>query len=225
MADVHRLKPRLHPCRGRAFHRGRPVDADALNARWRGLDELERRGRRWPFLIVPGYCPHFGWSAGLHPKAIARLEQAARGLEAGLASTVIVSGGAVHSPDNEALLMREWLLERGLDEGRILVEPCARHTTTNLRNAGRMVLAAGATEALVVSSDRPDWRPSRAGWRFTEQSYYLGFPWLSSFHLRCLVELGYRVGELEWLEPMHVRFRPSPQVFRASWKETRAGDP
>jgi hypothetical protein len=88
-----------------------------------------------------------------------------------------------------------------------------------------MVLAAGATEALVVTSDRPDWRPSRAGWRCAEQSYYLGFPWTSSFHLRCLVELGYRVGELEWLEPMHISFRPSPDVFRASWKETRAGDP
>ena len=65
----------------------------------------------------------------------------------------------------------------------------------------------------------------RYGWRFAEQSYYLGFPWLSSFHLRCILELGYRVGELEWLEPMHVRFRPSQDVFRMSWKETRAGDP
>ena len=39
------------------------------------------------------------------------------------------------------------------------------------------------------------------------------------------MELGYRVGELTWLEPMHVQFRPSPEVFRMSRKETRAGDP
>jgi hypothetical protein len=209
-----------HPCRCRPTHLGRAVDAAALNAEWRS----SAGGARWPFLIVPGYCPRFGWSSGLHPKAVTRLEQAAHDLLAGLAETAIVSGGAVHSPDNEALLMREWLIARGIDRRRILVEPCARHTTTNLRNAGRMVLSAGAHEALVVTSDG-DWLPGRARWRFFEQAYYLGFPWLSSFHARCLVELGYRVGELEWIEPMHVRFRPSGNVFRSSWKETRAGDP
>ena len=37
--------------------------------------------------------------------------------------------------------------------------------------------------------------------------------------------LGYRVGELDWIGPMHVRFTPSLNVFRSSWKETWAGDP
>jgi hypothetical protein len=212
------VKP--HPCRCRPTHLGRAVDADALNAGWRGLDGTTR----WEFLIVPGYCPRLFWRRGLHPKAERRLERAMRDLARGLAATVIVSGGAVHSADNEAFVMRQWLIDHGVAAERILVEPCARHTTTNLRNAGRMVLAAGVREALVVSSDG-DWLPRGAGWRFAEQSYYLGFPWLSSFHARCLVELGYRVGELEWLEPMHVRFRPSPRVFDRSWKETWAGDP
>jgi len=190
------------------LHRGHPVDVRALNASWRGLDDASAR---WPFVIVPGYTPRLGWSRGLHPWAAARLEQAATSVDAGLASTIIVSGGAVHSDDNEAVLMREWLLARGVDAARILVEPCARHTTTNLRNAGRMVLGAGAHEALVVTNG--------------SQTYYLGFPWRSSFHLRCLAELGYRVGAFRWLGPAHVVFRPSTDVFRASWKETRAGDP
>ncbi|HEX9105485.1 MAG TPA: YdcF family protein [Polyangia bacterium] len=197
-------------CRCRPLHRGRAVDVAALNGGWRGVDE-PRREARWPFLIVPGYTPRLGWSCGLHPAAAARLEQAAIDVEVGLASTIIVSGGTVHSDDNEAVLMRQWLVERGVDPARILVEPCARHTTTNLRNAGRMVLAAGAREALVVTNGT--------------QAYYLAFPWRSSFHLRCLAELGYRVGALGWLGPMHVAFRPSSDVFRASWKETRAGDP
>ncbi|MGZ3437986.1 MAG: YdcF family protein [Polyangia bacterium] len=203
-AYANALECRCHPS-----HRGRPVDVGALNARWRGL--APERGVRWPFLVVPGYTPRLGWSSGLHPEAAARLEQAAIDVECGLASTIIVSGGAVHSSDNEALLMRAWLVERGVDPARILVEPCARHTTTNLRNAGRMVLAAGASEALVVTNG--------------SQTYYLAFPWRSSFHVRCLAELGYRVGALEWLGPMHIAFRPSAEVFRASWKETRAGDP
>lgn len=197
----------MHPCRCQPTHRGRPVDAAALNGGWRGVDE----GARFPFLIVPGYCPRFGWSAGLHPMAAARLEQAARDLEAGVGGSIIVSGGAVHSTDNEAVLMREWLIGRGVDASRILAEPCARHTTTNLRNAARMVLATGAGEALVITS--------------APQTYYLAFPWRSSFHLRCMMELGYRVGEL-WPEgPMHIGFRPAADVFRASRKETRAGDP
>jgi hypothetical protein len=197
----------MSPCRCQPTHRGRPVDPVALNAGWLGLAD----GARWPFLVVPGYCPRIGWTAGLHPRAIARLEQAVLDLEARLGANIIVSGGAVHSRDNEAVLMREWLIARGVDAARILAEPCARHTTTNLRNAGRMVLAAGAEEALVVTS--------------SPQTHYLAHPWRSSFHLRCLVELGYRVGELERVGPMHVRFRPSPSVFRGSWKETRAGDP
>lgn len=194
-------------CRCRPLHRGHVVDVAALNGGWRGIGERAR----WPFVIVPGYTPRFGWSRGLHPRAAARLEKAAIDVEEGLASTIIVSGGAVHSDDNEAVLMRDWLIARGVAPARILVEPCARHTTTNLRNAGRMVLAAGAREALVVTN----------GW----QRYYLAFPWRSSFHARCLAELGYRVGALVRLGPLHVAFRPSAEVFRASWKETRAGDP
>jgi DUF218 domain len=194
-------------CRCRPQHRRVPVDATSLNRRWRGLDPAAR----WPFVIVPGYTPRLGWSSGLHPAAAARLDEATVALAAGLTSTIIVSGGAVHSDENEAVLMREHLLSRGVDERAILVEPCARHTTTNLRNAGRMVLAAGAREALVITNG--------------SQIFYLCFPWRSSFHVRCLAELGYRVGAFEWLGPMHVAFRPSEKVFRASWKETRAGDP
>jgi hypothetical protein len=157
------------------------------------------RVERWPFLIVPGYTPRFGWRRGLHPRAIGRLRRALAGLRAGLAPAVIVSGGAVHSDDNEALLMQSWLLAQGVPQDKIVVEPSARHTTTNLRNAGRILLAHGAREALVVTSD--------------EQAYYVGFPWLSSFHLRCLAELGYLVGDLKWLGPQHVRFRPSSRVL------------
>jgi hypothetical protein len=191
-------------CRCQPSHQGRALDAAALNRAWTGVDPTARQA----FVIVPGYCPFFGWR-GLHPRAAARLEAALATADTG--ATFIVSGGAVHSQDNEALLMRQWLLDRGVGAARILVEPCARHTTTNLRNAGRMVLAAGATEALVVTS--------------REQRYYLSHPWRSSFHLRCLVQLGYRVGELTPGAAGHVRFRPSAEVFRASRRESAAGDP
>src|SRR5262249_52758502 len=141
----------IPPCRCQPMHRGVPVDTVSLNFGWSGITEEHLRydppaaTGGVPFVIVPGYCPHFGWRRGLHPRAVRRLERALARAGAS-AATFIVSGGAVHSDENEAVLMREWLLARGVSARRILVEPCARHTTTNLRNAGRMVLAAGASE-------------------------------------------------------------------------------
>jgi hypothetical protein len=202
-------------CRCRPTHQGRPIDPALLDAGPPPRDPAAP----WPFVIVPGYTPRLGWRGGLHRKAEARLEEALRVLDEGLAPALIVTGGAVWSPDNEAILMREWLLGRGVPPERIIVEPCARHTTTNLRNAGRIVLAHGHDRALVVTSDGAGRR------RFVEQGAYVGFPWLSTFHLRCLVELGHTVGELRWLAPHRIAFRPSPAVFRSSWKERRAGDP
>jgi len=136
-------------------------------------------------------------------------------LECGLGERIIVSGAAVHSQQNEADLMALWLRERGVSPDRIVREREARHTTSNLRNAGRIVLEHGADRALIVTSDG-DWLPRRRprfSWRFAEQSYYVGFPWLSTFHLRCLLEFGHAVGELRWISPMHVEFRPSPRCL------------
>src|SRR5262249_6756461 len=138
----------LPACRCRPLHRGLPVDATLLE----GPPPPHDSSAPWPFLIVPGYTPRFGWRTGLHPRAVGRLARALADPRRGLAPAVIVTGGAVHSPDNEALLMKEWLVARGVDPARVVVEPCARHTTTNLRNAGRIVLAHGAREALVVTS-------------------------------------------------------------------------
>lgn len=168
---------------------------------------------------MPGYTPRVGWRGGLHPKAAARLARAQADYEAGLGGAFIVTGGAVHSPDNEAVLMREWLVDHGVPAERVVLEPCARHSTTNLRNAGRILLALGHAEALIVTSDAA---PPR---RVVEQAFYLGYPRLSGFALRCRLELGHEVGDLEWLEPWHIRFRPSSEVFRSSWKERWMGDP
>ena len=192
-------------------HRRRPFDCRRFSTGPLPTTAPNGRPAEFRFAVVPGFTPRWWHSSGLADKAIARLELGLAALESGRAASLIVSGGAVHSDENEALLMRDWLLARGVEPTRVVVEPCARHTTTNLRNAGRIVLSAGAREALVVTGD--------------QQAYHLGRPWLFGFHGRCLVELGYLVGELERLDPHHLRFRPSPDVFRDSWKESFMGDP
>jgi hypothetical protein len=79
----------------------------------------------------------------------------------GLAPFLIVSGGNVHpnrTPFNEAVEMKRLLVTQyDIPADRILIEPHARHTTTNLRNTARLLLAAPFPRnlpALVVSDDR-----------------------------------------------------------------------
>jgi hypothetical protein len=76
-----------------------------------------------------------------------RLARAADLFARGLAPFIIVSGGNVHpnrTPFNEAIEMKRLLVAQyGVPAGRILIEPHARHTTTNLRNTARLLFAAG----------------------------------------------------------------------------------
>jgi hypothetical protein len=218
--------PALAACRCRPLHLGLPFDAAPLNAR--AVEDV-RRGRprgEVDCLVVPGFTPRLGLRrADLHPDARASCDLAARDLEHGVAQWVIVSGGAVHGPANEALLMREALLSRGMPEERILVEPCARHTTTNLRNAGRLMLALGLRSAYVVTRDSDGYAPSAWLRRATSHAAYVGFPRLSSFHLRCRWRLGHTVGHLAWVRPAHVLFVPSPRCLDEAPHPTREGDP
>ena len=111
----------------------------------------------YDLLIVPGYTPDDGEKAVAHIQAVtaARLDEAIALFRAGQAHLVLVAGGNVHptnTPYTEALTMKAYLLERGIPERAIVIEPCARHSTTNLRNAGRFMLKYHLRTALVVTS-------------------------------------------------------------------------
>lgn len=122
----------------------------------------------------------------------------------GLAPFIIVSGGNVHpnrTPFNEAIEMKRLLVtEHGIPADRILIEPHARHTTTNLRNCTRLLLAAGFPvdrPALVVSDHR------------TIQ--YTGGDELARRNLR---EMGVQPGRLvPGPDRFSLRFTPAPIAF------------
>ncbi|HQY64328.1 MAG TPA: hypothetical protein PK141_23175, partial [Polyangiaceae bacterium] len=60
--------------------------------------------------------------------------------------------GAVHSPLVEAFALANVLrCAGGVPTERILVDPCADHTHTNLRNLGAMVVGLGARTAYLVT--------------------------------------------------------------------------
>jgi hypothetical protein len=162
-------------------------------------------------LIVPGYTP-VGTPRPVSlrelPEALARVEFAHQEFLAGRAPLLLVSGGAVHPPGtpwNEGLMMAEELMARKVPPDRILIDPYARHSTTNLRNAGRMMLDLEFERGLIVTGHE-----SRV-YTFS-QAFYFGHPVLSTFHARCRRELGYEVGSLAAVDRYRVRFRPDSRV-------------
>jgi len=177
------------------------INADA-SALLLSLSEAER-ALRYPVIVVPGFASEDQGDTPLHPRTKKRAQRAVRLLRKKGAHAILCSGANVRpvgTPFNEALELRRYLVEElGVPSWRVAVEPRARHTTTNMRNVGRFLLAHGLTRALVVTS--------------RGQSFYLSAPGLSTFHRRCRATLGYEVGKLRVRSHWTTLFKPSPRVF------------
>lgn len=156
-------------------------------------------------MIVAGFAPP--WASRpvrLHPLMAWRVRRGRAVAQRAGIPWIVVSGGAVHPSSGtrwvEAAVMAEELRRLGWDAERIIEEPMARHTTTNLRNAGRLMRARGWNAGRVVTDPA--------------QGAYVGWADRSGFHGRCERELGYRVGQLRALSWTEVRFVPSPDCAR-----------
>ncbi|RVT39917.1 YdcF family protein [Sphingobium algorifonticola] len=126
----------------------------------RAIARMNWRAKPYTALLVFGHGPEDVQSRTGVMGHI-RLAIAADLFARGLAPFIIVSGGNVHpnrTPFNEAVEMKRLLVTQyGIPADRILMEPHARHTTTNLRNCARLLLAAdfpADKPALVVSDHR-----------------------------------------------------------------------
>jgi len=102
---------------------------------------------KYPYsaILVPGEGPDIA-SVQLAPAGRMRCDLAAARYQKGLAPFLIVSGGHVHpfhTPYCEAIEMKKYLMKEGIPESSILLEPQARHTTTNFRNAERLMMRYG----------------------------------------------------------------------------------
>jgi hypothetical protein len=85
---------------------------------------------------------------------IVRAGRAAEAQLAGVAPVMTVSGAAVHSPLTEAFLLYYLATCRfGVREDAVLLDPCADHTHTNLRNTGGLVADLGGRTAYLVTDD------------------------------------------------------------------------
>jgi hypothetical protein len=154
---------------------------------------------RFPYtvILVPGQGgDRMTWA--LAPEGKLRVEIAARRWREGKAPLILVSGGYVHpnqTPFSEAVEMKKSLMaDFGVPEDAILIDPHARHTTTNLRNAAREMYRYG------VPFDRAA--------LITTDSYQSTYIESAEFAKRCEDELGYApyrivkrlsVFDLEWV--------------------------
>jgi hypothetical protein len=92
--------------------------------------------------LVLGAGPgNSGWN--ISNAGMERADEAVKLFQDKKAPLLIFSGGYVYPPKTpfcEAIEMKKFVMEKyGIAEENILVEPQARHTTTNVRNAARIM--------------------------------------------------------------------------------------
>jgi hypothetical protein len=158
---------------------------------------ISRIGRiewaKYPYscILVPGIGPDTP-DVALSKGGRENVQLAAEQFKAGLAPLIITSGGYVHPNKTrfcEAVEMRRELIEKlQIPADAVMIDPHARHTTTNIRNAARLIYRYG------IPFQKPVLVTSNAVQIKTVQS--------DAFARRCENELGYdtaRIGKL--LEP------------------------
>ncbi len=104
--------------------------------------------KEYPYsvILVLGAGPD-NYLQTLNPVAKISLRNAAAKFREGAAPFIMVSGGKVHpykTPNIEAVHMKQYLMQRlGIPGINIIIEPHARHTTSNIRNAARIIYRNG----------------------------------------------------------------------------------
>lgn len=97
-------------------------------------------------LLVPGLGPEIKGEA-LSEGGKQRCKMAAEQFQKKGAPFIIVSGGHVHpfkTPYCEAVEMKKFMVDSlAIADSVVIIEPYARHTTTNLRNANRLISLLG----------------------------------------------------------------------------------
>jgi DUF218 domain len=176
-----------------------PLTGAANAAAMARAKTLDWKRYRYSAMIVTGVGPEIEGEP-LSPFGKYHLRLAARRFAAGDIAFILVTGGRAHpraTPFTEADEMRKALIERyGVPAAAIVSEPYARHTTTNLRNASRLLSAMGAplaAETVIVCNPL--------------QSAYIES---ARFTDRNAAELGYQPGTVvRRVSPTELVFRPS----------------
>jgi hypothetical protein len=151
----------------------------------------------YSFILLPGEGPEN--DQPISPVGKLRCQLGAQQYKRRLAPFIVVSGGYVHpfqTPYCEASEMKAYLVGTlGIPEDAVILEPHARHTTTNVRNANRILFRKG------IPPDKRVLCTSTSG-----QIAYILSP---VFGLRCRMEMGYvPYRDMRHVDPFNVSYLP-----------------
>ncbi|MEX0721500.1 MAG: YdcF family protein [Balneolaceae bacterium] len=168
------------------------------------VSSLDWNDYDYSLIIVPGQGPPEPGII-LDSLGIYKMELAMERYRNGLAPYLVVSGGNVHpykTPYNEAVEMKKYLMrEFDVPDEDIFIDPHARHTTTNIRNASRLILRYG------MPADKPVLIVTDSG-----QNGYIN----GRMGRRGLNELGYHFyKDLEKLSDNESKFFPVDSTLQA----------
>ncbi|MGO4379471.1 YdcF family protein [Pseudoduganella sp. RAF53_2] len=181
-----------------------PLDQTHNTAALARARSIDWKRYKYTAAIIPGVGPE-NPLIPLSARGKQHIQLAASRFANGDVAFIIVSGASVHPRGSryvEAVEMRKALIERfHIPADRIVIEPYARHTTTNLRNATRRLAALGAPAsqpALIIAN--------------VEQSRYIES---AEFAARNQAELGYEPGTIGLRHsPFELEFHPSLRSMR-----------
>ncbi|HKO41989.1 MAG TPA: YdcF family protein [Pyrinomonadaceae bacterium] len=175
-----------------------PLEEGENKAAIQELQNIKWNDYPYSFILILGSGP--GDSSRISKIGARRADQGAQLWIEHKAPFIILSGGHVHpmqTPYNESIEMKKYVMEKfKIPEKNILIDPYARHTTTNFRNAGRLAFRYGIPthlNALVTSSED-----------------HIGVVTRDGFRIRCTTELGYFPMEsITRVSPITAEFKPS----------------
>lgn len=123
-----------------------PMETTVNKAAYDRIKTLKWNNYKYSVILVPGAGPDDP-AVPLSAGGMLRCRLAAIQYQKGLAPFIMVSGGKVHpykTKYNEAEEMKRFLIQKlHIPENAIIMEPHARHTTTNMRNAVRLMFRYG----------------------------------------------------------------------------------
>lgn len=136
-----------------------PMTETVNKAAFNRVKTIKWEAYPYTLILVPGAGPEEPQTP-LSAEGMLRCRLAAVQYKKGVAPFVMVSGGKVHPYKTtwcEAVEMKKFLVEKlNIPENAIIVEPHARHTTTNLRNCVRLIYRYGMpfTKACITTTSR-----------------------------------------------------------------------
>jgi len=123
-----------------------PMDKGENKAACDRIATIKWNMYKYSLILVPGAGPEEP-TVALSAEGMLRCRLAAMQYQHGAAPLIVVSGGKVHPYKTkycEAIEMKKYLMEQlHIPANAILIDPHARHTTTNMRNTVRMMYRYG----------------------------------------------------------------------------------